>query len=157
MREHGLYTRAIKDRDLLRLPIKLCEMLDYEESVIKKHTKAKSKTLVSYFCGVAVQKKNYFVDDEFVKAFTKMRPEERVELYCKTISFLTQISREAIDPPFSIQNLVFENVQLKDGGFGRRWSEGSLRLNLDEGTLEHSGKRNLVIDMHEYLLRMSSN
>jgi hypothetical protein len=49
-------------RDQLRLPIKVCEMLDYEEAVIKNIIEPKKRRLFPICCS-SNKKQRYFIDE----------------------------------------------------------------------------------------------
>ena len=100
------YTRAFRDRDSLRLPIKLCEILDYEEAAIKAQSHPEKIGFFTSCCGSS-KKKRYFVDDEFIKAFDKLSMEEKIQLYSKTVQYLARISKGESSVFFHVQNDIF--------------------------------------------------
>ena len=85
-----------------------------------------------------------------------MALEEKNKLYVKSVEYLKLIF-ERTEPRIVIENDSFSKVLIESGIFGSTWVEVNLKLNAELCTIEIRGKMEAVIDLHEYLIRRSSD
>ena len=83
------YTNAYDLRETLRLPVKLSEMLNFEEEIIKKKLEIKKREFLSPCpCGSSKSKKKFPLSEQFMETFKSMTVKEQICLYSTTINLL---------------------------------------------------------------------
>lgn len=79
------FVRAEEERFKLQLPSRIDEVLEHEETVIRKDYDKVSKDKAK------VKKRREFLTEEYINAFATLSRQEKVELYCSKIEILKKL------------------------------------------------------------------
>lgn len=146
------FVRAEEERYKLQLPARIDEVLEYEETVIRKDydkvSKDKSKA----------KKRKEFLTEEYTNAFSTLSRQEKVELYCSKIETLKKLMNGTLEPFDAALNSTKETEVYVKGYRLGGWKKKILRVNRRELCIQLERPNKVKKhDLYNYIYRKSKN
>lgn len=89
-----------------------------------------------------------------MEAFKSMTVKEQILLYSRSVNYLSEIVKGTNQMEFIIEQTEFDSIKIKSG---LRWIEHSIRLDLNQGIMYIFGPKSEILNMSDYMLRISSD
>jgi hypothetical protein len=145
------FVKAEDERNKLKLTTRIDELLEYEETVIRKDydkvSKDKSK----------VKNKREYLTEEYETAFTALSRQEKVEHYKNKVDTLIKLLNGTLEPfDTNLNNNKETDVYIK--GYIHGWNKKILRVDRKDLCIELTRPdRTKKHDLYNYIYRKSKN